>query len=273
MSDLNEREVGLLNVLRSEEAREARQLEWFLYRRDHVKLGAILRSLAGLAQTRGLHAYFMGKSIVGLKQNFYVASKLTQESIGRAGGADFEIAVDLLFALLSDHAELINEFACLETPELLKERDNPLNSRFHVHMWQLAIRGDYDALHSKIEKVAKHGRKPERAESAAGRDFFSLLIKEDQPALEHLIQNRLARIQGRGAFFEDFMAYPAMIETKLCWVKGICVQIDNPRVPMELMPVKPLDGYDDVYEFLKPGWVPPRQGVIGKVSRWLSGKV
>ncbi len=267
---ISDREESLRNLLAVQEADLPRQIEWFLHRRRSVRLGSILRGIAGLAQTRGLQAYFLGKSVVGIKQNFYVASKLTQASVGQDGGANFEIAVDFLYALLSDNAKLIDELACVETPELLRERNNPLNSRFHVHMWQLAIQGDYDALRSKIEKVAQHGRKPERAESAVGRDFFSLLINADKSALEDLIQNKLARAQGPGAFFEDFMAFPATLETKLCWRKGICVQIDSPRVPMELMPVSPLADYDDVYDFLKPGWVPPQQGLLGKVSRWLS---
>lgn len=265
-----DRDESLRNLLIMQEEDLPRQIDWFLHRRQKVKLGSILCGMAGLAQTRGLHSYFKESNVAKLKQNFYLASKLTKASVGQAGGASFEIAVDFLYALLSDNADVINEFSLIETPELLKERDNPLNSRFHVHMWQLAIRGDYDALRYKIEKVALNGRKLQRAESAAGRDFFSLLVNADKPGLEKLIQNKLDRAKGGGAFFENFLAYPAMMETKLCWVKGICIQIDNPRVSMDLMPINPLADYDDVYEFLKPGWTPPPQGLLGKVSSWLS---
>jgi hypothetical protein len=38
---------------------------------------------------------------------------------------------------------------------------------------------------------------------------------------------------------------------------------------MHLMPVKPLVHYDDVYDFLKPGWVAPSAGLLARVSRWL----
>lgn len=64
------------------------------------------------------------------------------------------------------------------------------------------------------------------------------------------------------------MTFPGTMETKLCWLKGINIQIDSPLVPMALMPVKPLDYYDEVYEFLQADWVPPVQGLMGKVSRW-----
>ena len=32
--------------------------------------------------------------------------------------------------------------------------------------------------------------------------------------------------------------------TKLAWMNGLEIEIDNPLVPMELMPVKPLDYYN-----------------------------
>jgi hypothetical protein len=35
----------------------------------------------------------------------------------------------------------------------------------------------------------------------------------------------------------DFFTYLATFEAKLCWYKGIEVQIDDPRVPMDLMPI------------------------------------
>ena len=38
------------------------------------------------------------------------------------------------------------------------------------------------------------------------------------------------------------------------WMNGLEIEIDNPLVPMELMPVKPLDYYN--YDFLDPNWKP-----------------
>ena len=37
-------------------------------------------------------------------------------------------------------------------------------------------------------------------------------------------------------------------------MNGLEIEIDNPLVPMELMPVKPLDDYH--YDFLDPNWKP-----------------
>ncbi|MEJ8799119.1 contact-dependent inhibition immunity protein BcpI [Trinickia caryophylli] len=243
-------------------------IEAVYYRRDKVRLGSVLCSLATHARVKAMHAYFVEHDIERCKQNFYLAARLTLESVSQDGGASFETGGDILRALLSDSAEVIDAMARVETPELISQRDNPLNNRFHVYMLQLAIRGDDEAVRAMIEKIAKHGKNPRRTECAEGRDFFSLLLDRDEPALEKLIQGKHASMRSEDAIDEDFMSYRGTVETKLCWYRGIPVQIDHPLVPMALMPVQPLDHYDDVYDFLKPGWTPPPQGLAGKLSRW-----
>ena len=58
--------------------------------------------------------------------------------------------------------------------------------------------------------------------------------------------------------------------SKLCWLKGIEVEIDHPLFPMELLPLKPLEHYDDVYDFLSSDWTPPTQNFIQKITKWFS---
>ncbi|MHA6911339.1 Imm49 family immunity protein [Ralstonia pseudosolanacearum] len=216
-----------------------------------------------------MHAYFVEHNLEKAKQNFYLASKLTLASVGQDGGASFGVDRDIQIALLSDSAETIDAIARAETPKLVSERNNPLYNRFHVYMLQLAIRGEDDIVRAMIDKLAKHGRKPLRTECAEGRDFYSLLLNGDKASLEDLIQNKHACMKSQNAIDEDFMSYPGTLETKLCWYRGIPVEIDHPLVPMDLMPIRPLADYDDVYDFLKPGWVPPQQGLMGKLSRWI----
>jgi len=134
--------------------------------------------------------------------------------------------------------------AHVETPELIKERNNPIWARFHVHMLQLAIRDDHEALQAKIQQLAKNGKKPFRDEAAAGQDFYSLLLKRDQAGLERVIQ-RWAIKQEKRERLKDFLAEGSTMRAKLYWLKGIPVQIKGPWVPMALMPVKPLAHYDD----------------------------
>lgn len=260
------REERLGNLLAFEQAELPRQIEWFLYRRNRVRLGSILLHIAGLERVRAVHAYFVEHDVDALKQHCYLATKLTLASVGQNGGANFEVATDFLYALLSDSHDAISALAHVEVPALLKERNNPLNSRSYVYMLQLAVRGEDENLREMIARVAKNGRKPARIESEEGRDFFSLLLKRDQVGLEECISKH-ARIKSPEPRIENFMSFQGALEAKLCWFKGIPVKIDSPWVQMELMPMRPLERYDDVYDFLKPGWVPPPQGVVADLCR------
>lgn len=270
--DVVTREERLSNLLAFQEVDLPRQVEWFLYRRKQVRLGSILTGMAGCERTRAIYAYFVKRDVTALRQNCYLATKLILASVDEDGGASFSVGGDFLYALLSDNRDVINALARVETPELLKERHNPLSSRSHVYMLQLAIRGEDEILEEMIAKFAKNGRKAKRSEAAEGKDFFSLLLQRDRVGLQELIQTKHAQIKSANPYEEDFMSFLGTLEAKLCWFKGIPVEINSPLVPMELMALKPLERYDDVYDFLKPGWVPPRQGLLGKVSRWMSGK-
>jgi hypothetical protein len=236
---------GLESILACETERIPRSIENYLYRRKKVRLGSVLMGLACQASVSAIHSYFIEGNLDKFKQNCYLTSRLSLASIGQDGGASLNLGGELLYGMLSDNKEVIDALARAETSELLRGRNNPITAGFHVHMVQLALRDEHDALLAKIEKVAKNGRKPERAESAAGDDFFSLLLKRDKDGLERLIQTRSALIRSSDASEEHFLAFLGALQTKLCWIKGIPVQIDSPLVPMALMPVRPLEGVNN----------------------------
>ncbi len=131
-------------------------------------------------------------------------------------------------------------------------------------MYQLAILGDYEQLQVKIERLAKNGRKKDRELPTLRKDFFSLLMDGDKQGLEELI-SRDALVKSKDVLTEDFMCFQGAIEAKICWMKGIQVQIVSPLLPMALMPLQPLDHYDDVYDFLAPGYVPPKVGWLERL--------
>lgn len=167
----------LESVLRVEEGDLQRDLHNFYHRRKKVRLGAVLGSLAGLSKTRGAHAYCIQKNIPLMKGYFHVATKLALASAKLDGGETFEVPMIFLYGLLSDSWEVVCALANVETPELLRERDNPLWPRFHIHMLQLAIQGEDEALLKKITKLAKNGKRPLREECALSKDFYSLLLR------------------------------------------------------------------------------------------------
>ena len=115
-------------------------------------------------------------------------------------------------------------------------------------------------------------------QSATGGDTYvmrfgfnplhAMLLQKE--GLQALIENQ-AKIKSVHELEGQFLAGFAMIHAKLCWCRGIEVQIENPLIPMDLLPIEPLDFYDVEYDFLRPGWSPPPpQGLFSKIKHLLS---
>jgi len=259
---------NLANLVSRGEERIPELVDTILYRRSQVRLGAVYDGLASRARAQAVFDCFGKKNIAASKQNFYLSAKLSIESSRLDGGASFATGLELLCAILSDDPGIIEQAAKVETSALLDGRSNPKSAAALQYRFQLAILGKDRELEALIEEVRKKGAKADRQAIESGEYFFSLLLSRDAVGLRALIEKRHANIKCVWPDLEDFISYLGTLETKICWYRGIQIEIDHPLVPMELMPIEPLDHYDDVYDFLKPGWVPPSQGLIDRVSRW-----
>jgi hypothetical protein len=224
--------------------------------------------MTSLLEDRGLKCFFVDDDLVGLKQNFYVYCKLLMaaEQEAEPCGDAFAGYEAFLYGLLSDSPEIYDWLTHAE----LKEIEDVKTPHFYWHQFQLVLRRDDDALSETIALVAKKGRKHDKALAQAGQDFFSLLLKQDKEGLQALIENQ-AKIKSVNELEGQFLAGFAVVHAKLCWYRGIEVQIQNPLVPMALMPIEPLDAYDVEYDFLRPGWSPPPPpGLLSKFKRMFS---
>jgi hypothetical protein len=243
--------------------------KWVIeYVRDYHKLkrGSALRHITALSEDRGLKSYFIDNDLHSLKQNFYVFCKLLMASQKEAepGGDVFATYVPFLYGLLSDSPEIHDWLAHAE----IKNRDYVKDWAFRFHQFQLVLRQDDAALRATIAIVAKKGGNRDKAQAAAGEDFFSLLLKQDKAGLQTLIEGQ-AKIKSAQELEGQFLAGFAVIHAKLCWIRGIEVDVKNPLVPMPLLPVQPLDAYDVEYEFLRPDWIPPKPNLLETMKRWL----
>jgi len=248
--------------LRLSEAGLDKTLERIYFHRHAGSLRMLMDKVEFHALAKGMHGYYIEGDSSKLKQCFHVATKV------RLSGPDVDFGTGrcLLHALLSDNEEVIQAAAMASSDKLRKAGANPLYSAFHVRMIQQAIAGEDDGLRVNIAKLAKNGEKAYRQAAAAGTDFYSLLLAQDRDGLKQLVQEH-AKVKSADVLFENSMSYLGTLQTKLCWRRGIELEIDSPLVPMELMPVRSLDSYDDVYEFVNPEWVPPRQGILGRLER------
>lgn len=262
------REEWLAGVVLSWEATTGEGVHRYLTEYHKLKRGAVLRTVSILFKLRGLKCYFIDNDLPSLKQNFYVYSKLTmaaEQEIEPCGDA-FSGYEAFLYGLLSDSPEIYDWLTHAE----IKNKDQVKTPHYLFHQFQLVMRRDDEALRETIALVGQKGRKHDKALSQAGQDFFSLLLKQDKEGLQALIENQ-AKIKSVNELEGQFLAGFAVVHAKLCWYRGIEVQIQNPLVPMALMPIEPLEAYDVEYDFLRPDWVPPPPpGLFAKVKRLFS---
>jgi hypothetical protein len=269
MSEVNEtREASLARVVALYEQKTAERVTDYLRRYFKIKRGAVLCHIAAFPKFRGLKNFFIDNDLQGLKQSFYVACKLVMaaqkedEPVYDA----FATYAPFLHGLLSDSPEICDWLAYAE----LKEKNAVKTPYFLFHQFQLVLRRDDEALRETIAIAAKKGGKHDKALSQAGQDFFSLLLKQDKEGLQALIENQ-AKIKSVNELEGQFLAGFAVVHAKLCWYRGIEVQIQNPLVSMPLMPIQLLDTYDVEYDFLRLGWTPPPSpGLFAKVKRLFS---
>jgi hypothetical protein len=258
------REEWLLHILERDKDWWNEQISSYRNMYHQINRGSSLSTLAELSIQKGLKSFFVEKEISDMKQHFYVACKLKQKS--QCEGWDtFAAYHPFLYGLLSDSPEIYDWLAHAE----IKNNDYVKGWSFRLHQFQLVLRKDDAALRETIALVAKKGGNRDKDQAAAGTDSFSLLLKCDKEALQTFIENT-AKIKSASEFLGQFLAGYAVILAKLCWFRGIEVEIKNSLVPMPLMPIKPLDAYDVEYDFLHPGWIPSQPSLMEKMMRWFT---
>ena len=249
--------------------------------RNNSKLDFNLSLMANKHIEIGRDSYWDIGDMQGLKQHFHLSAKLALLGSNYCSddGPLFTWPDDCLYGVLSDSPAAIHACATMATPRFIEHRDKPTFYQFYTHMYQLAIREEYSQLETKMNLIKSSSIKGVREEITNSVKFYSLFLNGDKESLEQFVFEKAQKWQRkvnrnaetRTVITSHVMAADAMEYAKLCWLKGIEVEIDHPLVPMELLPIKPLDHYDDVYDFLSPDWVPPPQNVFEKITKWIKG--
>ncbi|MDH0718096.1 immunity 49 family protein [Acinetobacter junii] len=238
--------------------------------------GLIYDFLSKDTLTRGLYSLVIENDSAGLKQWFYISSLLRVESCKYSGGWDMWTPHAFIFPLLTDNRELIQKYSSLTTvndndhhKSLPEAIHYPKEGRFNVLRFQAVLRQDWDTVNRMKELFFEKVKKPKNFELWE-IDFYDALQKKDANVAQQIIYEYLhPKIHKylNQHLVEEFSGeiwshHPVMF-TKLAWMNGLEIEIDNPLVPMELMPIKPLEHYDYHYDFLDPNWKP--QSFFGRL--------
>ena len=213
--------------------------------------------------------YYLEEDIKQSKNWFYIVAKLYLLSEN-----NFNYNNLFFYPLLSDNQEIIKDYSLHEptnhTPShLLGEVDYPpynigklkpesYDFRFATYALQCVLKKDWDEYH-KIKELANKKFKKLPVRIGFEFDFYDLLEQRNAEKIKELItlllKPKLHKLfnEHDTIFYKVFSFHPTLF-TKLCWINGLEIEIDNPLVPMKLMPVEPLAEYDLVYDFLKPDY-------------------
>ena len=216
--------------------------------------------LSSHALASAMSAWFSHHDLEVMRQWCYVAAKLDQEQYRRTEGqTDSPGAklLQLLKPLLSNNSTVINWFAHFDGCYDLKRVENPKTTDFWAYQGVVALRGDWDRLVERCERVISD---PPKATSQQkyliDHQFYLALARGDiggmQEVLSALVTPKVlrARSNGESGFTDDLISTPAVIYAKLAWFHGQEVHVDSPYIPAEWLPMQPLHQYDNHYGFL-----------------------
>ena len=236
---------------------------------------AVYESFAVLATFNGFKEWLFNENSDCLKQWFYVSSLLRIESARYPGGFSYTMSTpdEFIFPILSDNTEVIEKFAHLDTVHLLwgeyepsyqeaKFKPSKDDPRYRTHALQAVLRNDWKS-YQEIKALANQKINKLREVVQFEFGIYDAIYERDKDKIIEIVQT-LLKPKVHKAYNKDFSEefngdiwshHPVMF-TKLAWMNRLEIEIDNPLVPMELIPVKPLDHYDYHYDFLDPNWKP-----------------
>lgn len=271
---INKKVETVQNGLVIAQERELRRLDQ-IYKdlKANNPRGVMFNFMAQDALYRGYYEFFSEKKIYGLKQWFYVSSLLRIKSCKYSGGYSMSTPDEFIFSLLSDSTQIIDKFSCLDTVNLLwgqyepsyqeaKFKPSKDDPRYRTHALQAVLRNDWKD-YQEIKALANQKINKLREVVQFEFGIYDAIYERDKDKIIEIVQT-LLKPKVHKAYNKDFSEefngdiwshHPVMF-TKLAWMNGLEIEIDNPLVPMELMPVKPLDHYDYHYDFLDPNWKP-----------------
>ena len=166
--------------------------------------------------------------------------------------------------LLSDHEEMIHWYAWHVLPAIhgskgrLQNYLQPSKAEFHAFNCRLALLGEFDWLDERSDKALMDGVKLKAGKSYRFDFlFFKALVSGDKNAMEENIQ---ALLKGRVAYTRNkestfglqnkLVSSWGFMLAKIAYRHGFELDIDSPWLPMEWLPVKPVDNYLSGIEFI-----------------------
>ena len=197
-------------------------------------------------------------NVIAFKQDAYVGAKLkilgTHEILGWVHGVNTSC---FFLPIMSDSPDLIR--LLIKHKDYWKgkyERTDPYS--FFLRNTLLALAGDWDILKERSELFLNDPKKQKRDEKRIPDHEFYLglcnqSIEEMETALNKLLEPKLAKkaVYDNNVWFDFYLQMQVLMYAKIAAIHGFDLNIDSPIAPKELIEYKPLEKYEDPYDFMK----------------------
>jgi len=222
-----------------------------------------LRIVRSFSEASAIADWFENGNVDSLKNWFYVRAKLDYvlahpPYAGKSNDHAFEgLALHGMFSLVSDNSSLINWYATIDDSFNEKRVDNVKQFDFWTKQFFLAIRGEWDILGDRCERIIASPPQGSREKKfLIDHHFYLALARGDLAEMTSIVEQLVSpkSISRRGAleggYTKDLLCTPSIIYCKLAWRHGYQIKVDSPYVPHEWLPVRPLENYIDKFEFM-----------------------
>ena len=226
-----------------------------------------LESLARLNMDRGFTYYYVYHDIKLTKHFFYLGAKLLAETCKYPYGWDMGLQYDFIFPILSDNPEIIKTYAHLDT---LNSKDQiaplkeyykyPKEDRFYVLLLQHLLRKDWNTI-EVMWKTYQDKVKRKLTLDIDEFTFYFALRDGKTDVMQEIIYKYLSPRAHKGLnkylsyeFSGELWSHRPTMFSKLAAMFGYELDIKSDMIPTGLIPVCPLEHYDDYYDFFAPGF-------------------
>lgn len=209
-----------------------------------------------------IHYWFHSQDLSKVRQLCYNYSKLLYarslppyECYGQSM-AYLDRAFEALWFLVSNHKPLIEWYAQLDKI-FPKAADSHKSEQFYTKQCFIALRGEWTLLQERCELVLSEPPKGKGKQFLIDHEFYLALAKGDVDGMMTAINKLLEpRVMGRRKGYEsgytkDLICTPVTLYLKLAWYHGYELEVDNPYIPSEWLPMTPLPEYIDEFDFMK----------------------
>lgn len=221
-------------------------------------LSACASGLSSHAFATAIFSWFEYGNLNEFKKWMYVSSELEKLYYEyQENSPDWGRGFPNLFKpLFSDNEEIIYWISNYELAYDSNRIDDPATLDFLAYQSIVAIRRDWGNLVSRCKLVIEN---PSaliiKYDKLLDYRFFLALGEGDVAVMEEVIALMISNEKKRadkngGGYTKDLIVPDAAIYSKIAWRSGYFVDVRSPYVPYDWLPVKPLDKYELVYDFL-----------------------